>query len=381
MTHVQPLPDRPVRLLLTSVGSLVGQNILDVLDHPDWPRRHRVQVIGTNSIAQSAGNFRCDRCYLVPETAGPEFAAVLSELIHAETPDIVLCGRDEDTVAVREILDAHPDCGTVFPHGSVHSLRIALDKRLTWRFCQRHALPFAETWVPEDDGQAGFDALAARFGYPLIAKPARGFASKGVFYVRNARQAEAVAALGNYIFQEYLGDPAALAPYFASLELAPPLFAHAPGVFHHSAHCFVTGDGRTDEVFVSRNAHDAGVTVGFERVDHPELDALTRRFAQALAAEGGVGPMTVQYRQSGDGAWKAMEINLRTNGNTLPRFLMGQDDLGDIFAAFLPGADFPRHVPKASGDLLATKHPQVRLLDRRDIAVLSEHREYRRGPA
>ena len=62
-----------MKLLLSSVGSLVGQEILDVLEAPGCSRRHLVEVIGTNSVAAAANNFRCDRCCLVPETAKPEF--------------------------------------------------------------------------------------------------------------------------------------------------------------------------------------------------------------------------------------------------------------------------------------------------------------------
>ena len=40
-------------------------------------------------------------------------------------------------------------------------------------------------------------------------------------------------------------------------------------------------------------------------------------------------------------------MNLRTNGNTFPRFLMGQDDLGLIVSGVLPEANFPvYHAPK-----------------------------------
>lgn len=360
------------RILITSVGSLVGQNLLDVLDHPAFLRRDRVTVIGTNSIASSPGNFRCDRCYLLPETASPAFAASLADVLRDEQPQLVLCGRDEDTLAVRALLDAGAFPEVAFPHGSLSSLRIALDKRETARFCRRHGLPFADTWIP---GEASFETFAARAGYPLIAKPALGFASRGVYYIRDAAQAARFIAgddlFQEYLFQEYLGDAALLEPYFAALEIAPPLFAHAPGVFHHSAHCFIGRDGGVAEVFVSRNTHSAGVTMGFERVEHATLHEHTLRFAEALHAEGGFGPMTVQYRPDRAGNWKAMEINLRTNGNTYPRFLLGQDDLADIFDTLLPDEGFPRPQPFADcSDILIGKSVIPRQMSKRAIARL-----------
>ena len=43
-----------MKLLITSVGSLVGQGILDVLECPGRSRRGLVTVIGTNSLGVCA---------------------------------------------------------------------------------------------------------------------------------------------------------------------------------------------------------------------------------------------------------------------------------------------------------------------------------------
>ncbi len=53
------------KLLITSVGSGVGQAILSVLRHADasW------YVAGVNSVAFSAGVFGCDSAWLVPPAA------------------------------------------------------------------------------------------------------------------------------------------------------------------------------------------------------------------------------------------------------------------------------------------------------------------------
>lgn len=58
-----------IKILIASVGSLVGQNILDALEFPEFNRRNLVHITGTNSISLTANNFRCDECYLVPPTA------------------------------------------------------------------------------------------------------------------------------------------------------------------------------------------------------------------------------------------------------------------------------------------------------------------------
>ena len=48
-------------ILITSVGSLVGHNILESLAS----RRQEWRIVGVNSLALAANNFRCDAAYLV----------------------------------------------------------------------------------------------------------------------------------------------------------------------------------------------------------------------------------------------------------------------------------------------------------------------------
>lgn len=111
---------------------------------------------------------------------------------------------------------------------------IGLDKWQTWLFAQKHALPFAESFMPGQSGDgAALAAFCRRVGYPLISKPARGAGSHGVCFVRNADDAQAMARRPEYLFQEYLGDPRSLEPYFASLLGPPPLFppsSRTPGI-------------------------------------------------------------------------------------------------------------------------------------------------------
>ena len=57
------------KLLILSVGSLLGQVTLDVLDG----RRDHLHIVGFNSIANAPSNYRCDEVFLTPETLNPQF--------------------------------------------------------------------------------------------------------------------------------------------------------------------------------------------------------------------------------------------------------------------------------------------------------------------
>ena len=143
-----------MKLLITSVGSLVGKNILDVLECPGWSRRDLVRVIGTNSAADAANNFRCDRCYLVPATADAAYAARMREILLDEAPDLILCGRDADTLALSLLKAREPNIPGALPVGPPQTALIGLDKWETFQFSRRHGLPFAESFLVEKSGDA-----------------------------------------------------------------------------------------------------------------------------------------------------------------------------------------------------------------------------------
>ena len=337
---------RRVKLLLTSVGSRVGQHILDVLEYPGFSRRSLVQVVATNSLPDAACNFRCDRCYLVPLTAAAEYPARMQDILRDEFPDLILCGRDEDTYALSQLKSQHPELPGALPLGPPRTALIGLDKWQTWLFARKHRLPFAESFMPgQSGGGAALDAFCRRVGYPLIAKPTRGAASRGVCYVRNACDAEVLARRKNYLFQEYVGEPRALEPYFATLQGPPPLCAQSTDAGYHASDTIIGPSGDIAPIVVRENHAVSGDVMDWSRrVVDPTLDALASDYARAMLLEGGTGPMNVQFRQNCDGLWIAVEINLRTNG-LLNQFLMGVDRLGFIVNTFVPGASFPELRP------------------------------------
>lgn len=67
-----------MKLLLMSVGSLVGQNILDSVEN----RHEKLYVIGINSVASNPRNFRCDITYLTTIISNvDQFESELIEII------------------------------------------------------------------------------------------------------------------------------------------------------------------------------------------------------------------------------------------------------------------------------------------------------------
>ena len=331
-----------IRILIVSVGSLVGQNILDALEFSEFNRRGLVHITGTNSLSLTANNFRCDECYKVPLTASSDYAPIMAEILQKVQPDLILTARDADTAAMKKVMNKSDTLPGKLPFGSLRSIMYALDKWQSYLFCKNHGLPIAETFSTHPDADLkNLKEFVEKVDYPMIAKPQEGFASKGVFFVRNWDEVLHFKNQDGYILQEYLGKPAELHSYFDSFNKPRPLFTEVPGISHHTCHVPVFHNGEIGEVFCLENHHHYGAVMRLQRVKNSELEELARTFAKAFVAEGGYGPLSIQFRPDKNGVEKAQEMNLRTTGSTYPRLMMGQDEIGYIINNLLPSADFP----------------------------------------
>ena len=325
---------------------MVGQNILEVLDYQNFRRRDLFTVIGTNSIALSPNNFNCDNVYLVHNTNANHFKNQIYTIIKKEKPNLILSGRDEDTVVLSLLMEKHPELTGSLPYGKSQTLKNALYKWDSWKFCKKYNLPFASSYLLNSKlKEIELKIFVGQHGYPLIAKPNQGFASNGVFFIRSWKELLKAIKINNYILQEYLGDAKNLKEYFSTVDNLTPLFMHAPNVFFYSCHTMIYPDGKYTPIFILKNDGIWGGTICFNKVIDKELEHLTIKFVEAIANEGGYGPLTVQFRKDKNEKWKAQEINMRTNGNTFPRFLMGQDDIGLIFDALFPKLKIPIYKP------------------------------------
>jgi carbamoyl-phosphate synthase large subunit len=266
----------------------------------------------------------------------------MRQILVDESPDLILCGRDEDTLALSRLKAEAPELPGVLPVGGPDAAVIGLDKWQTHLFARKHGLPFAETFMP---GTSGDDAALERFcgehGFPLIAKPVRGFASRGVHFVRDAAELHQVMQHKGYLLQEYLGNPELLQPYFSLLKGPPPLFSHAPDTGHYSCMTVIGPRGEIGPLLCLKFHNEQGTATRMERETDPALEEVTAAYARALAAEGVGGPVNLGFRRDREGALKAQEINLRNTGGTYPRFLMGFDEIYLIARAFVPHVDFP----------------------------------------
>ncbi len=322
--------NKPLHILITSAGSLVAQNILEGLA----ARRKDYRVTGINCLAGAVSNFLCDRVYLVPPLDDADgFAQRFNAIVELERPDLIIPGRDDDVVYLSTRSDLPVMTG---PAALAAQLR---DKWLSCRFAQRHGLPFADTLRTED----GLDSLlemAARFGWPIVAKPRTGQASRGVVMVADANQLAIAATWPGYCFQPWLGQQPEVDGLLQAMRGGLPLGWSLPQS-KTSMDGWITPAGEIGGLFCTLHEEVVlGRSERVSRIDAPQTHAILRAYAAALQQEGWRGPFNVQLAPDAQGQLRAFEINGRFTGSAATLAYLGLDFVQGAIAAFT-GMDLP----------------------------------------
>jgi carbamoyl-phosphate synthase large subunit len=315
-----------IKLLMTSVGSWVSQNVLDVID----ARPEDFCIVGTTSLAEIPLG-RCDRVYLVPPTERPPsaFCQRLLEIIDREKPDLVIPNRDHDATVLAALAAEYPPLLDLIPCGTPETALLLEDKWLSYVFAQEHGLLFAECALPDaaSDHKAVYE-LVEKVGFPLIVKPRCGFASRAVHVVINREQLAAAVAEEGAVVQRYVGDVRAVAEFARDLGRGGlPLF-YSLEQDKFSLQTYVRRDGSVAPVCTTIHRMRRGHSIEVERVFEEDLAAAGRRWAEALAAAGWRGPTNVQCQREDGGDLVAFELSGRFTGATAGRYFWGHDELG-----------------------------------------------------
>ncbi len=311
------------RVMITGVGSLVGKGILDALEG----RRDRLHVIGTYFDQPQPSLWRCDEVVHTANSEGPALAQELESIVQRLRPDLVIPGRDPDVMAVLAL----PTRVCAGP-----GAEIASDKWLTYKFACDRGLPTVETALP---GHAGF-------GPPAILKPRLGGGSVGVRLLLTDAAWEAAQSSRGTILQPLLGA----VPEVPDPSLGMPLFYSAEPARQGGVQVLVGPDGEVGAMQEFEARHRFGWVVAQRLVNDPELRAIGRSYAHALAAGGWRGPLNISCIHDGQ-RWLCLEINPRFSGGTAARTLLGFDEVGWIINRWA-GAQVVPTLPGPRGDVV-----------------------------
>jgi carbamoyl-phosphate synthase large subunit len=364
-----------LRLLVLSAGTQVGQNVLTTLAG----RRDRLALIATSTVAHEPALFDYDAVYLVPPTAAEPmaFEERLLDILGRERIDLVIPCRDDDVAFLAALRDRRPDLAPRLLCGSASTAQVIIDKWHSAEFCADRGLPFVPSLVARDDeAQAAF---IGEHGFPLVAKPRRGYASQDVYLVSNAEQVGRALARDGWIVQKFLGNPRSIVDYLARIETdGIPLYHTFQGT-KHSIQALVAPDGSIAHVICTLNRSKLRRSKWVQPDSDPRSQDIGTRCAAAFAEAGWRGPLNIQCQQDAWGSILVHEFNGRFTGGTVDRWLLGHDEVGITIERFTGQAVAADRSPKSAA-LEAFESMVARSADPPSVAALTRDRIWRRAP-
>jgi len=311
------------KILITSIGSLVGQNILDSLQN----RRDNLQIVGTNSLAEVANNFRCDRAYVVSIAEEIDhYIEQLTDIIEKEQPDLIIPGRDDDVVILAQLSKKMTKFQDHFLVGSEDFARVMDNKVKSYQFALQHNLPFAPT-ISSGTSEAKSNArqLVDKYGYPLIAKPSKGNGSRGIWIVLKESQLNKIIKESGFAIQPLFGQ---VNDFDLDTSIGLPFFWEIPETRLFAAQVIINRNHEINSIFGFISMMVGGKCVRMDKCSNPKLIKVVRRFADAAIKEGWRGSFNIQLKEDLKHGLQVIEMNGRFSGGTSARYYLGFDEVG-----------------------------------------------------
>jgi carbamoyl-phosphate synthase large subunit len=289
---------KPITVVVTGMGSTVGIGIAKALLASPLP----IRIVGTDSEPLSLGLFRLDQGYLLPSARGedkePYFDALV-QVCRNEAAAIVMSGWEGDLVMMAERKAEFEERSGAIAPLNPESVRIGMDKWLTFKALHAAGVPVPDTALPTDAEQ--LDAFRRKHTYPFLLKARCSSGSRGIVMVHNDEEFN--------FFRHYLRDPV------VQERLLPDDQEYTVGMFLRS-------DGTVVGTLALKRSLMAGLSYRMASVQHPEV---CKTAIQAATALGMVGPANVQMRLTPDGP-KVFEVNPRFSSATCVRAQFGLNE-------------------------------------------------------
>jgi carbamoyl-phosphate synthase large subunit len=363
-----------LRLLVLSVGTQVGQNVLATLAG----RRDGLELVATSTVWNEPSLFDYDAVHVVPPTAAePEaFEQALLGIMAGERIDLVIPCRDDDVLFLAGLRDRRPELATRLLCGTAKAATAIVDKWLSAELCARHGLPFAPSIA--GGSAAELEAFARAHGFPLVAKPRRGYASQEVYLLYNLDQLRRTLEREGWIVQKFLGDPRTVEDFRAAMESSGIPLYHSFQGLKHSIQALIAPGGSVPSVICTRNQSKMRRSKWVEADDDPAAAEIGHRCARVFAEAGWRGPLNIQCQRSAEGALLIHEFNGRFTGATVDRWLLGFDEVGAAIESFTGRRVGPEREPRPVV-LEAFESLVARGADPRQVEALGRDRVWRRA--
>lgn len=283
-----------IRAAITGVGNPLGQNILKALQMSQLPLS--LYLLDANPF--SAGFFGEGKSVLCPRADAPGYTDELIEFLKRESIDIVFFGTEAEPAQLRTLKSkVEAETGAILMLNDAEVLNVADDKYNTAMALANAGLDHPASAIADDD--KALEKLIDQVGFPLIVKPRKGSASRGLARVDGRDQ------LAKYL------DPKNVVQEC----LLPDHEEYTVGLYRARG-------GDVVATTVIRRDLDFGLTYRGVLVANEEIANYAKRVAGALNA---VGSCNVQLRLTDRGP-VCFEVNPRFSSTTPIRAYFGVNE-------------------------------------------------------
>lgn len=284
-----------VNVLVTGVGAIIGYGIIKSLRKS----RYNCHIVGMDIYPDAVGQAWCDEFVQAIPAADPNYVDFVKQQMERFHIDLVMFGTEQE---IERLSNAKDELGE-FYHKMVMNrpelLELSNDKWETYCFLKQHGLPAIPSSLDQN-----FDEVSKQLGCPLLFKPRRSYAGKGMAIVKNAEELQyhkQRVAPEQYMVQKLIGD----------------------AEHEYTAAVFGLGDGTSlNPIILRRKLSQEGATAKATRVNVPELEQQIRRLTEIAKP---IGPTNYQFRQEGS-QYYLLEINPRISSSTSIRMALGYNE-------------------------------------------------------
>jgi carbamoyl-phosphate synthase large subunit len=294
-------------ILVTGVGAIIGYGIIRSLRASRFP----VRIVGMDIYADAVGQRWCDVFEQAVRADQEGYAEHVAGLIRRHSVDLVIPGIEQDVhrLAVDRLLTPLAETNARYALNDPELIRIAADKWLTHLELVKAGFPTIGTWI---DGS--FDDLVKRFGCPLLMKPRRSYASKGI---------QQLTTEADFLYwNEKLGDE------FMVQEIVGDVQSE------YTVGAFGMGNGSlAQQITFQRVLSSDGSTAKAVVRRIPGLEARVEELAKRFRTDG---PTNFQFRVH-RGEYLLLEINPRISSSTSLRTAFGYNEAEMCIEYYLEG--------------------------------------------
>lgn len=292
-------------ILVTGVGAIIGYGVISSLRKS----KYDCYVVGMDIFYDAAGQVWCDEFVQAILASDENYIPFLKNIIDKYSIDLVFFGTEQE---IRKCYDCKKELGDYYKKLVINNdnlIELAEDKWDTVCLLKEKGLKYIPSSIT-----ASFEVAKVEFGLPLLMKPRRSYASKGICRVFTEEEFNGWKEefKDQFMVQKLIGDDE----------------------HEYTAATFGFGDGTCIKpIVMRRKLSKAGATDKAIIEAVPEIDEEIFAISKVLKP---YGPTNFQFRLDND-QFLLLEINPRISSSTSIRTAFGYNEAEMCIEYFAEG--------------------------------------------